>query len=40
MAPNGPDVEEDRLVLGLRFRERLLAPRVPVHGLMGRALEV
>ena len=40
VAPHRPDVEEDRPVLRLRLRERVLSPRVPVHGLVGRTLEV
>src|SRR5256885_5511715 len=40
VAPGGPDVQEDRPVEFLRLAECLLAPRVPVDGLMGRALQV
>src|SRR5439155_22232107 len=40
VAPRGPDVQEDRPVEFLRLAECLLAPRVPVDGLMGRALQV
>src|SRR5207237_4057786 len=40
VAPHGADVQQDGLILGARPRERGLAPRVPVHRLVGGGLEV
>ena len=40
VAPHRADVEQHRLVLGARPRERCVAPGKPVHGLMGGGLQV
>src|SRR6059036_1648869 len=40
VAPHGADVQEDRLILGARPRERRLAPGMPVHRLVGGGFEV
>src|SRR2546422_6290716 len=40
VAPHRADVEQDRLVLGLRSGEGRLSPREPVHGLVRGGFEV
>src|SRR5438445_5972394 len=40
MAPHGADVEQDRLVLRLRPSERLVAPGIPLHRLVGGGPEI
>ena len=40
VAPHGADVEQDRLVLRLRPSERLVAPGIPLHRLVGGGPEI
>jgi len=40
VAPDGADIEQDRLVLGLRACERRVSPRQPVDGLVSGGFEI